>query len=190
MKEKFRQLCEELYDVAYEQGLEDGKKGYRKGYEQGYFAAYDRGFEDGKKNHEKVRNADMGYGYRRGLEDAWECARKITGGEYDNALSEIFGNMEDYQIIRNYTADQAMKKIMDYEERQTKTITYPQVDGVTPSVVPEDSESTQPPRRKWTIVKPNWIQIPKCRDCKYFESALMPCNRCRDNSQFEPAEQM
>ena len=29
----------------------------------------------------------------------------------------------------------------------------------------------------------------RCCDCKYFESAFMPCNRCRDNSQFEPAVQ-
>ena len=42
---------------------------------------------------------------------------------------------------------------------------------------------------RWIIKKPNWSQIPKCRDCKYLESTLMPCNNCKDNSEFEPAEE-
>lgn len=81
--------------------------------------AYRRGYEDGKKNHEKVRNDDMGYGYQRGLEDAWECVLKI--GELDvEEQKSIFGTYTTRQIALAFTADQAMKKIMDYEYKKNQ----------------------------------------------------------------------
>ena len=133
-----------------------------------YNCGYQQGYEDGKKQQDKLwageryRQELTAKGYYRGLEDAWETAKQIVS-KSSAKMSDIFGEVYAESVFEKFTADQAMKKIMDYE-------------------------STQPPRRKWAIVKPNWKQVPKCRYCKYFDSVLMPCNNCKDNSEFEPAE--
>jgi len=57
--------------------------------------------------------------YEQGLEDAWECVLKIGKLDVEQQKS-IFGTYTTRQIALSFTVQQAMQKIMDYEERQTE----------------------------------------------------------------------
>lgn len=53
--------------------------------------------------------------YRRGLDDAWKCAERICSNDallYDRGLREIFGTDDAYEIIKTYTASQAIGKLL------------------------------------------------------------------------------
>lgn len=89
--------------------------------------AYQRGNEDAWKRIVDVRSKDIECGYNRGLEDAWECARKIMmcvddGGLSSEVINKIFGfnSFLDgaYDVLKNYTPQESMQKIKDYERRQ------------------------------------------------------------------------
>lgn len=79
---------------------------------------YNRGFEDG-------RRATIVYddGYKKGLNDAWEAAKKIMlpstkGGIPTYDLEDIFkykGN--EFNVLVNYSASDAIEKIKKYEEK-------------------------------------------------------------------------
>lgn len=83
--------------------------------------AYRRGFDDGKEksvSKERARHiAD--YHYQRGLKDAWECAKKIAGMKWEDC-EKLFNLANLSNIIFDFTAQEAMQKIKDYEERQTE----------------------------------------------------------------------
>ena len=79
---------------------------------------YDYGYEDGQKEKPQAIYEMKDEEYNKGLNEAWECARKITGGEYDIELSEIFGNMDDWQIIKHYSASEAIAKLKAFEQKQ------------------------------------------------------------------------
>ena len=92
-----------------------------------YNKGYSRGYEDGWAVHKEIRQKDMDMGYEQGLKDAWECAKKLVlssehGGMRSETINEVFGFSDflegGYDVFKNYTAEQAMQKIKDYEERQ------------------------------------------------------------------------
>lgn len=74
-----------------------------------------------------AKNGDLKYktdnaideAYRRGLEDAWECAKKIAEMKWEDC-EELFNLANLSNIIFDFTAQEAMQKIKDYEERQTE----------------------------------------------------------------------
>jgi len=87
---------------------------------------YDRGFEQGcayaeKENKLPTDAEAYGYekGYEKGLNDAWEAARKIAMYQ-DNAglqatdLLNAFKFTAPWSIFKNYSADEAIKKIKAY----------------------------------------------------------------------------
>lgn len=108
-------LCKEVATCvrnAYDRGY---KQGYKDGYEEGHHY----GEIDGVMN---VQTDEVSY--QRGLEDAWECVKKITyekteGGFDFRELKEIFnGRILLLEILQNYSATKAIKKIRKYEESQ------------------------------------------------------------------------
>ena len=64
--------------------------------------------------------------YQDGLSDAWECARKIIlcqskGGFSADAYTKIFGyDLTTYEVLKNYTASEALTKIKEYEEKENE----------------------------------------------------------------------
>ena len=70
--------------------------------------------------------------YKRGLEDAWAAAKKIFGYEIDggipiNKVREVFGYAENAifctaDIIRDYTAQEAIDKIKAYDGKHSDRI--------------------------------------------------------------------
>lgn len=62
--------------------------------------------------------------YEDGLNDAWNCARKAILVSCEGGLSlgehtEIFGDTFPAEILKNYTASEAIAKIKEYEEKHT-----------------------------------------------------------------------
>ena len=52
--------------------------------------------------------------YNRGLKDAWECARKIAEMRWEDC-EKLFELAQLQNIIFDFTAQEAMQKIKDYE---------------------------------------------------------------------------
>lgn len=86
--------------------------------------AYNKGYEDGKADtpftdtEEAEKKA-----YNRGLNDAWEVIKKITkddsvGGYSIEMMQELFGQTCVYDITHNYTPEEAIAKIREYEDKQ------------------------------------------------------------------------
>lgn len=99
------------------------RNAYDRGYKQGYKDGYEEGHHYGEID--GVMNVQIDeVSYQRGLEDAWECVKKITyekteGGFDFRELKEIFdGRILLSEILVNYSATKAMKKIREYEEKQ------------------------------------------------------------------------
>ena len=97
---------EELMKVIEKEVQDYTDEVYRSGHDDGY---------------ERGINKQNDYWYQRGLEDAWECARDVVDMS-EPQLSEDYGLVSLYHVFNEMTADQVMKKIMDYEERQTDEI--------------------------------------------------------------------
>lgn len=79
--------------------------------------AYQRGSEDAWKRIVDVRSKDIECGYNRGLNDAWECARKIAEMKWEDC-EKLFELAQLQNIIFDFTAQEAMQKIKDYERKQ------------------------------------------------------------------------
>lgn len=88
-----------------------------------YDRGYNKGIADGNINDgtfaEKVSEA-----YNNGLRDAWNCAREISLLDSNSASVEemknilkVFGTDNIYDILHDYTPQDAIKRIKDYEER-------------------------------------------------------------------------
>ena len=86
-----------------------------------YQRGYKNGIADGNINDgtfaKKIEEA-----YKNGLNDAWGCARKImlnkvNGGLPTEEHSKIFGYVATFEVLKNYTASEAIAKIKEYEEK-------------------------------------------------------------------------
>ena len=63
-------------------------------------------------------NIDVNKTYSQGLSDAWELARKIYN-MHTADIDKIFGvNGGFYEVIRDFTAEEALAKIEDYEKEK------------------------------------------------------------------------
>ena len=85
---------------------------YQQGYEAGKAATP---FTDTKEAEDKA--------YNRGLNDAWEVIKKITkddsvGGYSIEMMQELFGQTCVYDITHNYTPEEAIAKIREYENKE------------------------------------------------------------------------
>lgn len=80
--------------------------------EQNIKFAYDKGYEDGLKDRIGLGWMD---GYTKGLEEAWECAKKIYHMSAEKIIA-IFGSCSNWV---DFTAEEAIKKIKEYEEKQS-----------------------------------------------------------------------
>lgn len=73
--------------------------------------AYNSGYEQGCIDRDEIYAEDK-EDYNRGLNDAWECARKI----YKMTASEIIAVFGGCSNWVDYSADEAIKMIEEYEE--------------------------------------------------------------------------
>ena len=83
-----------------------------------YNKGYSRGYDDGWAVHKEIRQKDMDMGYEQGLEDAWECLRKIFNDIPESDTLNIFHENSFRLVFQNHTAQDAMAKIKECEERQ------------------------------------------------------------------------
>ena len=106
-------------DTTDIENLEELNSGYiNKHFGSLQDTAYKKGLNDGES---KCRYCNE---YQRGLDDAWEVARRIALNSNDGGLSieeldEIFGCYTLQQVFRQYSAQQTIEKIKDYEEQKT-----------------------------------------------------------------------
>lgn len=87
--------------------------------------SYMDGMKDASLSKGELFKREVNKAYRRGLNDAWECARKICTNWClsDKTLAEIFGNGKTIDdIMREYSASEAIAKIKEYEKKQTDEI--------------------------------------------------------------------
>lgn len=54
--------------------------------------------------------------YKKGLNDAWECVKKMVERKVD--IEDVFGEISLLFLLRKYSAQEAMNKIREYEEKQ------------------------------------------------------------------------
>lgn len=60
--------------------------------------------------------------YEDGLNEAWKLVRRIVcmpeyGGETVAWLKDVFGDIDVFNIIRDYSVSEAIAKIEEYENR-------------------------------------------------------------------------
>lgn len=79
--------------------------------------AYQRGYNDGQSKGDKEYETEKEQkAYQQGLEDAWKCMEKIAVIDSSNP----FGYMTFNQIIKNYTPQEVINKINEYEKQNIK----------------------------------------------------------------------
>ena len=113
---------EDVWQNGYQTSINDSKNAigkYFKGYEDGRYIISNMFIPDDlfEVDDEKKKEIED-EAYQRGLADAWEAARKIvsTDGLDYRELIEIFG-MDD-MIIDEFTAQEAIRRIKEYEEKK------------------------------------------------------------------------
>lgn len=87
--------------------------------------AYNKGYKDGYKDGQVVTQQAFDAEYERGLEDAWKAIYKIVadvpeGGLDACSLRDIFGLITLKQIISEYSPQDVMQKIKEYEEKHDR----------------------------------------------------------------------
>lgn len=86
---------------------------YKEGFDDGYKEGCHCGEVDGVMN---IQVDEVSY--QRGLDDTWECVKKLytmyTKGDITKIFNASFGS-----ILKNYSAQECMAKIKEYEENQT-----------------------------------------------------------------------
>ena len=91
------ELHREIFNRGYKQGFKDGKEADC----------------DCKDNMENEYNR----GFNEGLFEAWECVKRIYDLQCDT-VKEIFGSKYFKDVLENYSASEAIKKVEEYEEKQ------------------------------------------------------------------------
>ena len=110
------------------EALDNIYKEFEKSYEEARKEGHNAGFENGNISDgtfdEKIKEA-----YENGANDAWELVRKLIYGEsdYEGAYSikdshAIFGKLGYLQILKTYTATEAIAKVKKYEEKQKEPV--------------------------------------------------------------------
>ena len=155
--------------------------------------AYACGYEDGRRVHEEVRQKDYDAGFKDGKEIMLNELKtiKIKMPDYpcEDCVKHCKVPERDCTGFKGYEGQQkgfekcSECKYKDADLCKTKPLHEEDEKGNCINFVPEEPM----PKEKWRIVKPGWIMIPKCTTCKYLKSPIVPCERCRDNSEFEPA---
>lgn len=95
--------------------------------------AYKKGYKQGIEDEEKKRDAitDKAYydGYNSGAFEAWNCAREISlldsnfaSVEEVKNILKVFGTDNIYNILHDYTPQDAIKRLKDYEKKQNDEI--------------------------------------------------------------------
>ena len=103
-----------------------GERHESSDYERGYKQGYEARKNDESKSARMIVDYDadlLKATYEEGLNDAWETARKIRlypsdGGISIEDLSKIFGNQTHYDILRDYSAQEAIEKIKAWEDKE------------------------------------------------------------------------
>lgn len=94
--------------------------------EQALEEAYQRGINDGSLDvKQRVEGA-----YQRGLDDAWEMAKRIVLIKTDancpyftiDELKKIFGYSTSQNVLRTYSASEAIEKVKAYEQQKADGI--------------------------------------------------------------------
>ena len=89
----------------------------------------------------QVRNyvsADFEEPYQRGLDDAWELGRKVAFDVVDGGISiydlnKLFCTYTRYGIFKNYSVQEVMKRIEDYEKQKDAIKIGDEVEQITNS---------------------------------------------------------
>lgn len=103
--------------ATLKQDLENAKKDYYElgeEFDNGYVCGLEIAFKIIDKYAEQ-EDKD----YQRGLEQAWECGKRIAS-ETSVVLSKIFGEVYPSAVFQQYSPQESMRKIKEYEERQTE----------------------------------------------------------------------
>lgn len=171
--------ADDLVIEAYQRGYEDGQRVDEAERERittedinlAYKRGYGEGFKHGQKGLYSLQNLEdqSALSYHNGLNDAWECARKLrhpsyVGGMYDNDKHKVWGYFSSDEILTNYTAQEAIQKLKDYEQSKCDTCKY--------------SES----------------QFNPCNGCEdgseYEEQQKSLCNTCSNNTDCTTANEI
>ena len=90
--------------------------------------AYSKGYGAGYKDRsiEIEFDEDVQKAYQKGLNDAWECARKVhlsidEDGLSIEVLQRLFGTVGPVNVLRNFSASEAVAKIKEYEDKKNHT---------------------------------------------------------------------
>ena len=144
---------------------------------------------------ENYINSEVSIAYKRGYEDGKKA-------EWDDGMLAKINDlirMSDQNSAYTfsypaYSFISKLKKIVGYEgyeERQKgfekcSECKYKDADLCKTTPLHEEDEEGNCVDFVPEIVKPRWVMIPKCTTCKYFNSPIVPCNRCKDNSEYVP----
>ena len=99
---------------------------------------YIKGFDNGKEH---------------GRDEAWECARKIADMDWEDC-QRIFSLVQLDNIVFDFTAEEAIQKIKDYEKRKNDNL-YMHIYGQTLEEMKED-------RGKWKLSNSTATECEKC----------------------------
>ena len=103
-----------ILNTAKKEVVNLANEAYKTGYNDCNSNRYIQGYEEAKSEFYDNR-------YQQGLDDAWIIARKIIcGGIGDytkEQLREIFGNGNQYAILKHFTIFDVIKKIKEYENK-------------------------------------------------------------------------
>jgi hypothetical protein len=128
-----------VFQRGYEKGKEDATISYQNAYNEGHVDGYAKGLNDRKKEIEKAKREGYDEGvtdtifntdtYTQGLNDAWDCARKLIVVESEGGLPireqlEIFDNTFPVEVLKKYTASEAIAKIKEYENKRRPNCSY------------------------------------------------------------------
>jgi len=78
---------------------------------------YEQGYKDGRADGYDAGEL-FGGDYQKGLNDAWECARRVINCDVPYDFWELASGQSNLAIFKHYSAQGAIAKIKEYEEKQ------------------------------------------------------------------------
>ena len=109
------------FNNGYKKCLEDMEPIRKEAYGNGYEAAKHECEDCPKQAYTDTLRMDV---YQKGLSDAWEAARKIalTEGLGIDGMYAVFGTENPEPIFREYSANECIEKIRQYEQEKEEQI--------------------------------------------------------------------